>query len=249
MLKYWETNWKSEKGFETHTYQVIFNEVLSQGTVIEQKKRPERLSLVMFLEEKQSNYLIDICRLFHKNFEHFYFDNNKKFHTTLLGFPVMEAESYDAITERINQFSLGKQLEMNVRFDLIRLGTKYKNTNTLNPINRVSNGTVIAFGYIEDNDVFTNFGNALATFLIKDKKLRAILGENFRRRFPTVWCTMGYYTTDFEINNKLEILYSKFQKLDSHYFDIPCYQLELGTSHYKDLRDWKRIQKFSLQTN
>ena len=159
----------------------------------------------------------------------------------------MEAESYDVISERINQFSLGKQLEMNVRFDLIRLGTKYQNTNTLNPINRVSNGTVIAFGHIEDNNLFTNFGTALATFLMKDKKLKAILGESFRRRFPTVWCTMGYYTTDFKINNKLELLYSKFQKLDSHIFHIPCYQLELGTSHYKDLRDWKRIQKFSIK--
>jgi len=121
MLKYWETNWKSEKGFETHRYQVIFNEVLSRSTVEEQKKRPERLSLVMFFEDKERNYLLDICRLFQKNDEHFYFDNNKKFHTTVLGFPVVEPEYYDAITERLNQFSLGEQLEMNVRFDVIRL--------------------------------------------------------------------------------------------------------------------------------
>jgi len=249
MLKYWETNWKFEKGFETHRYQVIFNEVLTQGTVEEQKKRPERLSLVMFLEEKERNYFSDICRFFRKNDEHFYFDNNKKFHTTLLGFPIVEPEYYEVITERINQFSLWEQPEMNVKFDMFRLGTKYQNKNTLNPISGVSNGTVIAFGDYPVNKELTTFGDTLSSFLAEDEYLNIALGKKFRRRFPSVWCTMGYYTTDFKITNKLETLFSKYEDLKSHFFHIPCYQLELGTSHYKDLRDWKRIQNFSLRTN
>ena len=59
---------------------------------------------------------------------------------------MVDPRYYDAITERINQFSLGEQAEMNVKFDLVRLGTKYQINNTLNPVQGVSNGTVIAFG-------------------------------------------------------------------------------------------------------
>ncbi len=249
MLKYYETNWQFEEGLETHSYQISFEEVKSQNTIEEQKKRSERLSLVKFFDDKVRNYFFDICRLFQKNDEHFYFDNSKKFHSTLLGFPVVEPEYYDAITERINKFSLGEQPEMTVKFDLVRLGTKYQNNNTLNPINGASNGTVIAFGDYPNNKQLATLGDKLSSFLVKDEYLNTALGKKFRRRFPTVWCTMGYYTTDFKITNKLEILFSKYQKLDSHFFHNPCHQLELGTSHYKDLRDWKRIQNFSLHTN
>ena len=92
MLRYKEKNWQYEDGIQTHNYQVIFDEVLSQSTVEEQKKRPERLSLVKFFDGNEKKYFFDICRHFQKNDEHFYFDDNKKFHSTLLGFPVVQPE-------------------------------------------------------------------------------------------------------------------------------------------------------------
>jgi len=137
--------------------------------------------------------------------------------------------------------------KMSVEFDLIRLGTKHENNNTLKPVHGVSNGTIIAFGNNLRNTDFINFGNELVSFLSKDQKLNSILGTKFRRRFPTVWCTMGHYTTDFRITIELEKLFNQYKNLDSTHFRIPCSELELGSSHYKDLRDWKRIDRFSIE--
>ena len=47
--------------------------------------------------------------------------------------------------ELINLLTIGKHAEMNIKLDLVRLGTKYENNNTLNPVYGVSNGTVIGF--------------------------------------------------------------------------------------------------------
>lgn len=83
---------------------------------------------------------------------------------------------------------------MSVKFDLLRLGTKYENNGTMYPVFRVSNGTVIAYGDSECNKQFTTYGNELISFLVQDRNLDAVLGKSFRRRFPTVWCTMGNFT-------------------------------------------------------
>ena len=247
MLKYNETNWQSDEGLETHDYQITFEEVKSQITIGEQEKRPEHLSLVKFFDESDRTRFFDICRHLQKNDEGFYFDKFKRFHTTLLGFPVVEPEYYDTIAEKIKQYSERTQGEMNVKFDLIRLGTKYENNKTLKPVEGVSNGTVIAFGDCPSNSVFTTFGNTLACIMLRDKDLNNALGKKFRRRFPTVWCTMGHYTRDFKITSELEIFFNEYLKLDSVNFDIPCYELELGKSCYKDLRDWKPLRKFPIE--
>lgn len=250
MLKYMETNWRAEKGLEINNYQITFSRIDSKTTTEEQGRRAERLSLVKILDNKTSDHFLNICDEFHKNNQDFYYNKNKKFHTTLLGFPVADPVYYRVIKSKIEHYAEQKKLEnMNVKFDNIRLGTKYQNSSTLDKVNGTSNGTIISFGSTEHNAVFTNFGNGLARFLLDVRELMPVIGKKFRRRFPTVWCTMGYYTIDFKITNKLEALFSKYQVLDSHFSNITCYQLELGTSHYKDLRDWKRIQNFSLQTN
>jgi hypothetical protein len=246
MLKYVETNWQSEEGLETHDYQISFEEVKSQSTIEEQEKRPERLSLVKFFDGSDRTCFFDICRHIQKNDEGFYFDKFKRFHTTLLGFPVVEPEYYDTIAEKIKQYSERTQGEMNVKFDLIRLGTKYENNKTLKPVKGTSNGTIIAVGDTINNKGFTTLGNNLASFLSNDQDLNPVLGNRFRRRFPTVWCTMGYFTRDFMITSEVELLFNDYRNLDQDQFRIPCYDLELGTSCYKDLRDWKRVKRFSL---
>jgi hypothetical protein len=246
MLRYFETNWLSEEGLRTRSYHVNFSEVKSRLTAEEQKKRAERLSFVRIFNQKETDVFFEICAQLQKVSPHFYFNKNRKFHTTLLGFPVIEQAYYGTIKEKINEFcERTQEKKMTVKFDLLRLGTKYEHNN-LKPVPNQSNGTVIAIGSSRSNKTFTTFGNNLCSYLLKDKVLRKVLGKKFRRRFPSVWCTMGHYTTDFKVTIEIETLFSKFQNLDDHFFEIPCYHLELGTSHYKDLRDWKRITKFSL---
>lgn len=247
MLNYHETNWRSHEGLETQKYKLTFEYVESESTVEEQKKRPERLSLVKFFDNNEGSRFLEICRLFQKDDEHFYFDENKRFHSTLLGFNVVESEYYDIIAQKVNQFTEETHMEMMIKFDAIRLGTKYENNNNLKPVKGTSNGTLIAFGDMNLNKGFTTFGNNLASVLTNDEDLNPVLGKNFRRRFPTVWCTMGHYTKNFKITRKLEALFNKYLDLDSSYFESPCRELELGKSCYKDLRDWKRIQTFSIR--
>jgi hypothetical protein len=246
LLKYREKNWKYEKGLETRSYQLVFTEVSSQGTIQEQKRRTERLSLVKFIDGYRRSEFVDICRKFKKNDSYFSFDENKKFHITLLGFPSISPVYYDRITQKINEFIESTQTELTVKFDLIRLGTKYENKDYLKPVYGDSNGTIISLGRSASNKRFTTYGNSLTSFLLRDKNLHSVLGKTFRRRFPTVWCTMGYYTRDFTITKTLESLFKKYDKLDGAKFKIPCFKFELGLSHYKDLRDWKSIRKFEL---
>lgn len=245
MLKYSETNWKSKKGLQTRSYEVTFRRVITQKTLAEQRKRAERLSLVKILENEMLP-LVDICQHFRKNVHHFHYNKSKLFHTTLLGFPAIHRTYYDVITERVSEFIEGMQKEMLVRFDLIRLGTEYEKNDALKPDPGMSNGTVITYGDSSSNRAFTRYGNKLASFLIDDVSLKIILGKEFRRKFPTVWCTMGYFTMDFMITSEVELLFNDYRNLDKDQFQIPCYDLELGTSCYKDLRDWKRVKRFSL---
>jgi hypothetical protein len=57
---------------------------------------------------------------------------------------------------------------------------------------------------------------------------------------------MGHYVSDFKIIDELEKLFNEYKKLDSNHYHLPCFELQLGSSHYKDLRDWKEIQTFSI---
>jgi hypothetical protein len=164
MLKYSETNWKSKKGLQTRSYEVTFRHVITQSALVEQRKRAERLSLVKIIENK-THPLIDICRHFRKNVRHFYYNKNKLFHATLLGFPTINQYYYDTVTERISEFIEGMQKEMLVRFDIIRLGTEYEKNNVLKPDKGISNGTLIAYGDSFSNWAFTHYGNKPASFL------------------------------------------------------------------------------------
>jgi len=246
MLRYSETNWLNEEGLETHRYQVTFGEVEPYNTIEEQKKRAERLSLVKFFDDNERDLFFEICSRLEKNNEYFYYDKNKKFHTTLLGFPVIESANYQAVREKIKQYSERKEVPNNIKFDLVRLGTKYEDAKSLKSVHGISNGTIIAYGDNPQNRDFITFGNNLASFLLEDEVLNSIFGKKFRRRFPTVWCTMGYYVKDFKITIELEKLFNEYKNLDSNNFYISCSELELGTSNYKDLRDWKGIHKFSI---
>lgn len=150
------------------------------------------------------------------------------------------------IAEKVKYFSEGNHMEMAIKFDVIRLGTKYENNNTLNPIKSTSNGTIIGFGDTIYNKRFTTFGNNLVSFLLNDNDFIQVLGKKLRRRFPNVWCTLGYYLEDFKINSNHEALFNEYINLQRSYFQMPCTELELGKSSYRDLRDWKSIMKYRV---
>ena len=205
------------------------------------------MSLVKIFNNEETAVFFEICTQLQKENQNFYFNKDRKFHTTLLGFPIIEKVYYRTIKEKINEFcEKTREKKMTVKFDLVRLGTKYKHTGNLTPVPNHSNGTVIAIGSCRSNRRFTTFGNNLCSYLLKDKNLQKVLGKRFRRKFPTVWCTMGYYTKDLVIPKDLETLFNKYKKLNKDFFQIPFCEVELGLSHYKDLRYWKFLGKFKL---
>ena len=67
-----------------------------------------------------------------------------------------------------------------------------------------------------------------------------MLGLRFRRKFPNVWCTLGYYDTnhEFTIESKLEKLFKQYdypERIgDNTRFTLS--EISLVKSHYKNLR-------------
>ena len=137
---------------------------------------------------------------------------------------------------------------LNIKFDAVRPGTMYFANNTLKPTYGVGNGTVIAIGDVAQNGSFCNYSNQLTSFLLKDKKVRSTLGNNFRRKFPTVWCTLGYYNknNNFKVGVKLENIFKKYNNLNGNDFEIAITEIALVKSKFKNLRYPKLIQKFQL---
>ena len=124
----------------------------------------------------------------------------------------------------------------------------YIENNTLRPSHGMSNGTVIAIGDVVKNEDFCNYSNQLSSFLLKDKNTELILGANFRKKFPTVWCTLGYYNKqkEFKIDSDLEYIFRQNDHLNSNDLRFPISQISLVKSKYKNLRYPKVIQKIRL---
>lgn len=250
MLSYVETNWKHEEGYDAHNYPITFEKIRTSQTIIEQEQeREEKISLVLFFKNKERIPFLKICRRLKEKTKFFQYDEDKKFHATLLGFPIIKEGDYEKIREKIQQFCKVTQDELkNIKFDMVRLGTEYLDNNTLIPIDGISNGTVVAIGNNRQCKNFTCYANKLCSFMLHDEKLKSLLGKGFRRKFPTVTCTLGYYCEDFRVTDDLEIIFNEYRNLRNKDYDyeISFSELELGKSKYRDHRDWKLIQKFKL---
>jgi hypothetical protein len=247
LLTYRETNWKNERGFELCKYDLSFNSVRASRTRKEQQAKIEKISLVAFLNKEQRRIFINASKRLKRNDRDFY--QNKNLHATLFGFGPLEKKDYERIRKQIKQFSRKQGVKvLSIKFDAVRPGTMYTANNTLKPIDGVSNGTVIAVGDVAQNEVFCNYANHLTSFLLKDKKVRSILGDNFRRKFPTVWCTLGYYNkkNNFKIGTELENIFKQYDNLNGNDFKIPITEIALVKSKNKNLRYPKLIQKFQL---
>jgi hypothetical protein len=242
-----ETNWKKESGFDTHRYGLTFSMIDSSKIRIEQQAKIEKISLVSFLSEDQRKTFANICRHLKDNDNDFY--QNKNLHVTLFGFGPLENEIYEQIKKRVEQFLKQNRVKkMNIKFECVRPGAMYKADKTLEPIYDVSNGTVVAYGDVSKNWEFYTYTNKLTNFLLSDKKIESKLGANFRRKFPAVWCTLGYYDKKkyFKIGKSLEEIFIRLSYLGGNEFNFPVSELSLVKSKYKNLRYPKLIQKYPL---
>ena len=246
MLRYKETNWKNSNGLATHSYTLNISSVRTSETRKEQQTRLEKISLVSFLNKEQKKGLVNICRRLKRNNSDFY--QNSNLHVTLFGFGLLKKEVYSTIQKRILQFSNSSGGKLTIRFDSIRPGTMYTRSQPTMPIDKLSNGTVIAFGDVGKNQDFCNYANSLGSYLLQDSKTKTALGHNFRRKFPTVWCTLGYYNKigGFKIGKHLEAVFNDLQHLDGPDFNNSISEISLVKSRYKNLRYPKLIQKYRL---
>jgi hypothetical protein len=247
LLRYKETNWRREKGFEIHKYYLSISTIQPSKTKQEQQTKIEKISLVSFLNKEQKKVFANICRRLKRNDKDFY--QNSNLHATVFGFGRLKKRDYEIIELKIQEFSRKKRDgKLIINFASVRPGTMYSENKTDRPVHGISNGTVIAIGDVVTNKDFCNYSNQLTSYLLRDKDLRSILGGNFRRKFPTVWCTLGYYNRQkkFKIGNDLENIFKKYENLKGNAFEIPISEISLVKSNYKNLRYPKLIQKFKV---
>jgi hypothetical protein len=247
LLRYKETNWRREKGFEFHKYDLNINTIQPSKTRQEQHTKIEKISLVAFLNKEQKKVFANICRRLKQNDKHFY--QNSNLHATVFGFGALNKSDYEIIQKKIQEFSRKKRnSKLIINFDAVRPGTMYLENKTLRPMHEMSNGTVIATGDVVINEDFCNYSNQLTSYLLSDNKIKSILGANFRRKFPTVWCTLGYYNKqeNFKIDTDLENIFKKYVNLKGNAFEIPISEISLVKSKYKNLSYPKLIQKYKV---
>jgi hypothetical protein len=246
LLKYRETNWKYESRFGIHKYDHAIGTISPSKVSKEQNTKIEKISLVAFLNEDQRKVLIKICKRLKQNNKDFY--QNKNLHATLFGFGPMSKKDYQTIRRQIQLFTRSqKAAALKIKLDSIRPGSMYYGNKTLKPVKGLSNGTVIAIGDVSRNIEFFKYTNSLTKYLMNDKNIKSILGNNFRRKFPTLWITLGYYNKKdkFKIDTILEDIFKQYMKLGKD-FSFPIFEISLVKSKYKNLRYPKLIQKYQL---
>jgi hypothetical protein len=246
LLKYSETNWKYESDFGIHEYDLAIGTINALKASKEQQTKIEKISLVAFLSRDQRKIFLKICRRLKQNNKDFY--QNKNLHATLFGFGPMSKQDYKIIRKQIQLFTRSQKVTLNIKLDSIRPGSMYHGNKTLKPVKGLSNGTVIAIGDISRNIGFFKYVNSLTKYLLNNKSIKSILGKNFRRKFPCVWITLGYYhkKDKFKIDTVLEDIFKQYKKLDKDYFSFAISEISLVKSKYKNLRYSKLIQKFQL---
>ena len=247
MLRYKETNWKYEKGFRTCKYDLAINTINASKTRKIQQAKIEKISLVAFLTKEQKQFLVNICRRLKRNDKDFY--QNKNLHVTLFGFGPLEKSIYERILIRLEQFSKVKRdNKIIISFNEVKPGSMYLDSKTMIAAYGMSNGTVVAVGDVVKNEKFCNYSNQLTTYLLRDKKIESALGSDFRRKVPTVWCTLGYYNkqSEYKISNDLECIFKQYKKLNATSHMFPISEMSLVKSKYKNLRYPKIIGKFRL---
>jgi 2'-5' RNA ligase len=245
LLEYSETSWKHETGSDIQKYRFTIATLSPSKVSREQRTKIEKISLIAFLDANQKKPFVKICRRLKQNNKHFY--QNKNLHATLFGFGPKSKQDYQAIKRKIQLFTKSRKATLTIKIDSIRPGSSYYGNSTLKPIDGLGNGTVIAIGDISNNIEFSNYADSLTKYLLNNNNIKAILGKNFRRKFPNVWVTLGYYDKKdtFKIDTVMEDIFKQYKELEKD-ISIPISEISLVKSKYKNLRYPKLIQKFQI---
>ncbi len=139
-----------------------------------------------------------------------------------------------------------KNISLMLQFNEIRPGTWNGFDN--NQIPDASNGTVVSMGdpHESGNNKFVNLANELVCHL--KSELGQIFKNEFERKFPTVWSTLGYFDhIDFDITKEFADTFNQFKK---QYTESPLKikvdKLRLVEHSFKDLRDARILKTYEL---
>jgi hypothetical protein len=237
LLTYKETVWGKKNGYKTRKIQVRIKSIQSSETIKEQRAKIEKISLVVFLNKEQKKILMNISRRLKRNDSDFY--QNSNLHVTVLGFGPIDKMYHSTIQNKIQEFSqIKRDTKLTLIFNTIRPGTMYSNDTRMNTVSGLSNGMVVCLGNVHSNKEFCNYSNRLASFLLKDKKIKLALGANFRKKLPSVWCSLGYYEKHgrFKIGQNLETIFEQYDNLRQNFFKFDVSEISLVKSNYKNLR-------------
>jgi len=135
---------------------------------------------------------------------------------------------------------------LTLKLNEIRPGTWYGLDNRQIPY--ASNGTLVAIGKPDEsgNEEFVTLANELVCHL--KNNLGQIFSDDFDRKFPTIWSTLGYFDHyDFDITKKFA---DTFNKLKNRYsinpLKIAIDEVMLIEYSFKDLRKVKILSTFKI---
>lgn len=233
----------------------------SSGTIRDQRLylNPEGLTLVAFLpDDEKFKFIGEIDKIKALN-DRFYEVAN--LHITLLGlFPYAKTHQLNPhfeviVKDRISKFledklSSNYELTFKLEFSLIRSGT-WHGINSIQ-IPNASNGTVVAIGELTSvgNKKFADLADELESYL--KRELECIFGQEFTRKFPNLWCTLGYFDCDdFSIDSKFVDTFNEWNPLDKSLATITVSELQLVKYRLKSLNGYDSILRFpnDLYTN
>ena len=168
------------------------------------------------------------------------FQPSPRLHLTLLNLFNPENRPYDPYYLRLtcecikNFFKAYGPVSIKVKFNLIRPGSWFDKGKEKR---KLSDGTVIAM--VDSNDFntkkFKRISNKLAVNLRSN--LPGIFDSSLKPKFPTVWCTLGFFDRkDFEISQPL---WNTFEALKHFRQTVRVDELAVVEFRKKSLSDGK----------
>jgi hypothetical protein len=148
--------------------------------------------------------------------------------------------------EKFFQLQARKNSPITLKFNEFRPGTWHGVEDSQIPF--ASDGTVVAMGNPDENgnNEFVNLANELVCYL--KNNLGYIFKNEFERKFPTVWSTLGYFQhKDFDITHRFADTFEQFR----HYYSsnplkIIIDSVRLVEYSFKDLRDARILETYEL---
>jgi hypothetical protein len=145
------------------------------------------------------------------------FRSAKRLHFTLLSFfeehrkqnPFYLKVTLDCVKKFFDNCHQYMSGPLRIESSLVRPGSRYKGGRE---VPMISDGTVILMADLESTPAqrFLRIGNVLERYLRQE--LPHIFEASFKRKFPTMWCTLGYFDhEDFEIEELIRDMFKGFQ--------------------------------------